>query len=594
MSKKKPALGKGFDKIQATAFAPPAELPKEVKQSLSQMTNDPNAMNTFLNQFTGQNPNFFGGNNIPLGGPGGFPGGGSIQPVEDSTTMFENLRWYLVSNFRQLLSQSFVEIGLIQTIVVVPVDDALRGGVMIKSKQLSEDEIHELQTSFDRDDDLATAGWAAKWERLYGGAGILTLVGDQDPEEKLDVSSIGPDTELKFRDVDMWELFWDKQNAEGYDPEIQSEDFEWYNYYAENVHKSRVMRLVGMKAPSFIRPRLRGWGVSVVETLVRSINQYLKATDLGFEVLDEFKVDVYKIKNLVNTLLSPTAANQVKQTVQMLNWQKNYNHAVVIDSEDDFLHKDLSFAGLAEAMDGIRMQVAADMRMPITKLFGTSVSKGFQTDQNDMENYNSMIESEVRAKLKYHILRMLELKCQKIFGYIPEDLMIEFKPLRELTAVDQETVKTSKFTRVLQAKSAGLISDEEFRDMCNKGNLFDVQLDTSDFAMDAAEADGDAADEDADNEGADKEDSRSPNVQDEHDKSEAKKTKNSHEFDKRSFLADGGNNWMSKQRVEALWELTHLVEDPKWKKASMMSQASFGELNKTFVVWMFKKLGGRI
>ena len=48
----------------------------------------------------------------------------------------------------------------------------------------------------------------------------------------------------------------------------------------------------GLTAPSFLRPRLRGWGFSVVEKLVRSINQYIKATDLGFEVLDEFKLDV--------------------------------------------------------------------------------------------------------------------------------------------------------------------------------------------------------------------------------------------------------------------------------------------------------------
>ena len=98
---------------------------------------------------------------------------------------------------------------------------------------------------------------------------------DQDPEEPLDLEAIGPDTPLEFRAVDMWELFWDKQNTEGYDPEIQTQDFEFYDYYAMKVHKSRVMRLKGLTAPSFIRPRLRGWGFSVVEVLVRSMNQYL-------------------------------------------------------------------------------------------------------------------------------------------------------------------------------------------------------------------------------------------------------------------------------------------------------------------------------
>jgi len=365
----------------------------------------------------------------------GFPanqGSPFTEQVSNVNTTFRNLRWYLVSNFRQFLSEAYVELGLVQTIVDVPVDDGLRGGIELKSKQLSEDQIAELLLSLDRDDDITTAAQAAKWNRLFGGAGILILT-DQDPEIELDLDAIGPDTPLEFRAVDMWELFWDKQNTEGYDPAIQSEDFEFYNYYGEQVHKSRVMRLKGITAPSFIRPRLRGWGFSVVETIIRSINQYLKATDLAFEVLDEFKIDVFKIKNLVNTLLSPNGNQKIKERTQLANYQKNYQNALVMDSEDDWDHKQLSFAGLGDAMKEIRMQVASDMRMPLTKLFGISAA-GFNSGEDDIEVYNAMVESQVRNKLKYDLLRMCEIKCQKLFGMVPEDLSISFKPLRVLSA----------------------------------------------------------------------------------------------------------------------------------------------------------------
>ena len=413
-------------------------------------------------------------------GQGGFPGGFTGQQVEDTTTLFENLRWYFVSNFRQVLSELFVEIGLVQTICMVPVQDALRGGILFKSQQLSEDEIKGLQHEMDREGDLSTAGWAAIWNRLYGGAGIMILVDDQDPEEEFDLDSVDENTNVEFRACDMWELFSDKQNTGDYDPQTQLHAIDHYDYYGEKVSTSRVMKLNGIEAPSFVRARLRGWGVSVVEALVRSMNQYLKATDLSFEVLDEFKVDVYKIKNLVNTALNPAATQKVQKTISMLNWQKNYNNAVVLDSEDDWDHKQLSFTGLAEAMAGIRQQVAADMRIPQIKLFGQSFSGGMgNSAQDEMENYNNMVEAEVRGKLKYHILRMAEIRCQQRFGYVPDDLELEFKPLRELTATDQETVKTSKFTRALQAKQAGEITQKDFLDICNKGNLFDVQIDTA-------------------------------------------------------------------------------------------------------------------
>lgn len=543
---------------------------------------NPFGMPEKIQNFGGGSLNTFQFN--PFGLPQGGQGGLGTAPVEKIDTIFRNLRWYLVSNFRQPLSQAYVEIGLIQTIVDVPVDDAYRGGIDIKSRQLDESQIEELQISLDRDDDLTHSATADKWNRLFGGAGVVILT-DQDPEEPLDLNAIGKDTPLEFRAADLWELTWSDQNTEGYDPSIQSQDFEYYSYYGERVHKSRVMRLKGFIAPSFIRPRLRGWGFSVVEVLVRSINQYLKATDLTFEVLDEFKVDVYKIKNLVNTLLGPQGNEKIQQRIQTANYQKNYQNAIVMDSEDDWDHKQLSFAGLAETMAGIRMQVAADMRMPITKLFGTSASSGLgNTDQNDMENYNSMVEAQVRNKSKYIALRICELKCQKLFGFIPDDLSISFKPLRVLSAEQDEAVKSQKFTRLKAARDTGEITTYEFREACNKGNLFDITLDNAGDALNPNDPEVQQVVEEAGQEDPEDEDAA---------KSDNDKNMNSSAFDKASYEADGGDNWISADRLKLIESLFH--QDPQlWRQSEQESIEVFGKKNISFTAWLYSKRKGNL
>lgn len=571
---------------------------------------------------------------IGIGGginPMGFPGQGyntNAPQISQSNGLFKNMRWYLISNFRQMLSQAYVEIDLIQTIVDIPVDDGLRGGVQLKSQQLSEDQIEQLQVSLDHDNDLATAGQAAKWNRLFGGAGIMVFT-DQHPSSPLNIPAINADTNLEFRAVDMWELFGDKQNVEGWQPG-ESADADFYNYYGTKVHASRVMLLKGLTAPSFVRPRLRGWGFSVVETLVRAINQYLKATDLSFEVLDEFKLDVYKIKNLVNTLLSPNGQQKIMERVRLANWQKNYQNAVVMDSEDDFDHKQLSFAGLSDAMAGIRMQVASAMRMPLTKLFGISAA-GFNSGEDDIEVYNAMVESQVRGKLKYDILRMCEIKCQKLFGMVPDDLSVSFEPLRVLSAEQEENVKTQKFTRLMQAKQAGELTTEEFRDACNKGDLFDITLDTSDSVLDdlADEAATDAALEGMGNPGANREDSQksitgvgSVKKGDAPEAKSAKEPKqsnaipsqyerawyicaplttlqrierilkNSAEFDRKSYEADGGDAWIDPRRQEFFMN-PGTVDEALWAKAKEASHKAFGKEKWQFVTWWYKKQGGK-
>lgn len=409
----------------------------------------------------------------------GFEPGGIGTQLDQVDTVFANNRWYLISNMRQVLSEIYAEHGLIQTVVDVPVDDGLRGGVEIKTKQLSEEQIHTLMAALERNNDINIVGQAMKWNRLYGGAGVVIMT-DQDPESPLDIDAIGADTPLEFRALDMWELFWDKQNAEAYNPQIQEHDFEFYSYYGTKLHKSRVMKMKGIQPPSFIRPRLRGWGLSVIESLVRSINQYFKTNDLCFEVLDEFKLDIFKIKNLTSTLMSATGTAQVQQRVALANKQKNYQNAITMDAEDDYVQKQLSFSGIAEILAQIRIQIAGDLRMPITKIFGISAT-GFNSGQDDIENYNAMIESTIRSKCKYDILKIIEIRCQKLFGFIPTDLTIEFEPLRILSQEQEENVKTQKFNRVFQAVQSGLITTEQFRNAVNRDQLLEIQLEAEDL-----------------------------------------------------------------------------------------------------------------
>ncbi len=542
-------------------------------------------------------------------GQGFSQGGNPYAPqISQTNTIFENLRWYLISNFRQPLSQAYVELGLIQTVVDIPVDDALRGGIEINSKQLDENQIEEIQISLDRDDDLNTVGQSAKWNRLFGGAGTMIIVEDQDYEEPLDIESISKGTIVEFRAVDMWELFNESQNAEQYDMETQTEESEFYNYYGRRVHKSRVMKMKGLIAPSFIRPRLRGWGFSVVEILIRSINQYLKATDLAFACLDEFKVDIYKIKNLVNTLMMPDGGAAIANRLQMANWQKNYQNALVMDSEDDWDHKQLSFAGLAETMDGIRKQVAADMRMPITKLFGSSDSKGGlgSADQNDMENYNSMVESQIRNKIKYDILRMLEIKCQVLFGFIPDDLQIDFKPLRVLSALDEETVKTSKFARLMQASQLGKIDDKLFIEACNKDDLLGVLISTDALSESDEIADGDGVKEGEDNSDGDslnrsdeKELSLTVSLQ-KPDKALANENpaipdpsddgfKYDPDFDLISYQAVGADDWIDQNEMSHFDEPT---EATLWEQSKAASMFYLKTDNLKYRVWWYRRMGG--
>jgi len=523
----------------------------------------------------------------------GFNPGSIGTELNQVDTLFKNNRWYFISNMQQLVSQVYPEHGLIQTIVDVPVDDALRGGIDIKTKLLEEDDIELLQTTMEREDDLNIAGQSGKWNRLFGGAGIIILDGN-DSEQPFKVEDVNEGDPLEFKAVDMWELFHDKQNTEGFTLDTAGNEFEFFNYYGKKLHKSRVLLLKGLTAPSFVRPRLRGWGLSVLEPLVNSINQYLKANNLSFEVLDEFKLDIFKIKNLTSSMLTPGAGAKLQERVMTANRQKNYLNALTMDSEDDYMQKQLSFTGLAETMAQIRMQVASDMRMPLSKLFGISAT-GFNSGEDDIEVYNSMIESQVRAKLKFHILKMVQLRCKQLFGEVPEDLSISFKPLRILSAEQEENVKTAKFARLLQNYQAGMMTSKEYKEACNRDDLLPVQLDTS---IDVIESE---PMNDSGQPGADKEDNEQAGTDSETAPSKvpvpskvaktAPEVKNSLEFDKASYEAEGGDDLYGDGK-EYTMSNPRQLDVALWAKATEASQKAYGKLNWKFRAWYYRRNGG--
>ena len=222
--------------------------------------------------------------------------------------------------------------------------------------------------------------------------------------------------------------------------------------------------------------------MSELERVVRSINSYLKNQDLIFELLDEAKVDVYQLNGFNTAMLTAQGTRVAEKRVQTANTLKSYLNALVLDTTDKYDQKQLSFNGLSEILNQIRQGVAADLKMPLTKLFGVSAA-GFNSGEDDIENYNSMIESEVRSKVKPIVITVLGVICQKLFGFVPDDMGIEFKSLRILSAEQEENMKNSKFNRLIEAVANGLATPKQFMIGCNNDNLLSITYTQEDVEM---------------------------------------------------------------------------------------------------------------
>lgn len=396
-------------------------------------------------------------------------------PIQSANPMFYNNRYYMITNMRTLLNEMYIEHGIIQTMIDQPVEDGFRGGFKIISSELSNDEIIKLEKKIEETEAVEKLIEALKWNRLFGGAGLIINVAGEDPRDDFDIEAVGEGREIEFYSADRWEL---ANNPYILTPTLtpngqRVKDVN-FNYYGIEINPSRVLILRGKPAPSLKRLQLQGWGMSELERLVSPMNKFLKNQNVIYELLDEAKLDVYSIDNYAGSVASGQE-EAVKKRIMLTNYMKSYLNALILDAEDKFDQKQMSMTGVSEVLREARYDIASAMKMPVTKIFGMS-SAGFNSGDDDIENYNSMIERDVRTPAKNIIKTIVRLLCKATFDYIPEDIDIEFGSLRIMKETEEEALRTSKYNRFRDLYINGLITKGEFYDLLNQENVIQQEL----------------------------------------------------------------------------------------------------------------------
>jgi hypothetical protein len=147
-----------------------------------------------------------------------------------------------------------------------------------------------------------------------------------------------------------------------------------------------------------------------------------------------------------------------------------------MDVEDDYTQKQLSFGGLAEIWNELRLNLSSALKIPMNKLFGQSAT-GFGGGEDALENYNAIVE-QIREDANPVISEILDLRCQQKFGFIPEYELI-WQPLKILDGVQQETVMASKQTRILEQFRERLLTGVEASKVLKAEGLLHMDTEVS-------------------------------------------------------------------------------------------------------------------
>lgn len=371
-------------------------------------------------------------------------------------SLYNNSNSYLLTLNWVPLTYAYKNNGFIQTAINQIVDDAFRNdGLIIDTKTLDVEELELLKQTIEDEGDIEAIKDTIRWGQLYGG-GVLIANTDQDYSLPLDEKQL-KDSRLTFMPSNRWQCI-----ANGISPELApnftlSDNLSANELSGITIDTSRIGIFTGVKAPYLLHAMLQGWGLSIFESIIPPLNQYLKAMGVTLELLDEAKIDVVKIFELASTLKSPGGDEAIRKRLQLVTDNKNYKSSIAMDSKDDYVQKQINFSGLPEMITQIQYLVCAALKRPYSKIFGKG-SSGFSSGEDDLENYNTIVDSEIRTPARKLIKWVVDLRCLQLFGRKLPDFSPKWRPLKVLSAREEQEIANMKIDNLMKLVDRGIAS----------------------------------------------------------------------------------------------------------------------------------------
>lgn len=275
---------------------------------------------------------------------------------------------------------------------------------------------------------------ALKEERRTGGALILMKVRNADLAKELPDNAIVEALEV-FNADEVTAESWDENTASVLYGTPLTYLLKTPEYSSKPFHRSHFLIFPGADSTRDRRKNNNGFGESILQP-IKDACYGAEATRAALvHLVQEANIDVIKMGNVANRLSTIEGQRNFRAALELMNSTKSIFRALLIDKEDTYDRKNVSFAGLTDIQQQQIQLIAAGCDIPLVRFMGSSpTGLGSNGAQETRAYYDS-----VRARQTTHlsaILRPLDDRMLAALGVPRADVSYEWKPLWTLNEVE--------------------------------------------------------------------------------------------------------------------------------------------------------------
>lgn len=235
----------------------------------------------------------------------------------------------------------------------------------------------------------------------------------------------------------------------------------------QEVHESRLIRLVDNEVPVLLRPSYNFMGIPQAQILWDYILHFQQCRHASADLITKHSTTVFKTA-MGDILFSAEGAQKLDTRIQYFKQNRDNLNIVAIDKEsEDLVNVDAPVTGVDMICKQALEYLAAINRTPAVKLLGISPSGFNATGESDLRNYYDHIRSQQEKVFRAGLQKCLDVLQLNLNGKIDPTLKFEFAPLSEEDKNSLVQYQKTKADIIGSLLDHQIISGEEARKALN-------------------------------------------------------------------------------------------------------------------------------
>lgn len=344
-------------------------------------------------------------------------------------------------------------------IVDIPIEDTLRQGW---SWTADDTIITQIEAEEKRLNIRGVLMQSLTRDAIYGGSAFIMGTGDRDLSTEMDVDSVGKGG-LKY----LTPFHAEDLHIEGLsrEPDKLGQPnmfvFKQENGQDLRIHPSRVISFCNrpIEKPLSRMTWEDYWGDSRLANVLSDISGASSALTGGARLMGELAIWTYKINGLAETISSVGGEESVQKLLTMATTLKASLNAVAFDAQDEVDIITANTSGIGETIRAFMQNVAGAADIPYTRFMSASPDGMNATGASDFRNYYDRLVGNRTARIDPQMEKFDQVFLRSALGRFDDKIYRSWKPLWQLSEVEQADLDVKKMTMFGSMLDKGLVHD---------------------------------------------------------------------------------------------------------------------------------------